>query len=208
MALITDYTSLISEVKVWLRDSNTTDDTVKGWIQLAEARFKRVLATLDNEVTVTSVPSDEFDALPTGFNGLREAFVEGSPNCPLTLITPPQMRSYGNLSGLATYIAIVAGQFEFSPSAEGSTVSYTYVRKLDNLTVGEPTNYLITEDPDIYLSATLAVAQKQLRDDVDFSQHIDIVNSFIQELRDQDKRIKWMSQRKQVGVQPVVANLG
>ena len=31
MALITDFTTLIAEVKLWLNNSNTTDDTVKGF---------------------------------------------------------------------------------------------------------------------------------------------------------------------------------
>lgn len=208
MAQITDYTSLISETKLWLNDSNTTDDTVKGWIQLAEARFKRVLATLDNEVTVTSVPSDEFDTLPTGFNGLVEASIQGTPVNSLIHISASQMSTQGVLVGLPKFIAIISGQFKFNPTAATNTVTYSYFRKLDNLTVGAPTNYLVLEQPDVYLSATLTVAQKFLRDDVDATQHAAIVDSFIAELIEQDGRRKWAGQRKQVGVNPIVGRLG
>jgi len=208
MALITDYPTLISEVKLWLNDSNTSDDTVKGWIQLAEARFKRVLATLDNEVTVTPVPSNEFDTLPTGFNGLVEASIQSTPVNSLIHVTPAQMSTQGLLTGLPKFITIISGQFKFNPTAATNTVTYSYFRKLDNLSDGSPNNYLIDEQPDVYLSATLTVAQKFLRDDVDAAQHAAIVDSFIFELREQDARRKWAGQRKQVGVNPVVGRLG
>lgn len=208
MGLITDFTSLISETKLWLENTNTSDDTVKGWIQLAESKFRRELATLDNEVSVTSVPSDEFDALPVGFNGLREAFIVNAPDRPLTFITPSQMTALGTLSGEPVFIAVVSNQFKFKPSAAGATVTYNYFRKLADLSDASPTNYLILEFPDVYLSATLAVAQKFLRDDVDASQHIALVDQWIQDMQDQDSRRKWAGQVKQIGVNPVVARLG
>jgi len=172
MGRIIDLPTLITEVKAWLNDSTFTDDEIKGWIQMAESSFRRVLATLDNEATVTQVPADEFDTFPTGFNGLREAYVVSAPDNPLELISPAQMRTFGTLSGTPLFIAIHTGKFEFLPSAAGDTVSYTYFRKLDDLTDGSPTNYLILEFPDVYLGGTLAAAQKFLRDDVDVGQWI------------------------------------
>lgn len=207
MALITDFTTLIAEVKLWLNNSNTTDDTVKGFIQLAESKFRRELATLDNEATVTSVPSSDVDPLPTGFNGLREAFVVASPDRPLTQITPAQMTGLGTITGEPQFISVQSDQFKFKPSVSGETVTYTYFRKLDSLSVGSPTNYLILEFPDVYLSGTLAVAQKFLRDDVDASQHIAIVDGWIEDMKSQDMRRKWAGQVKQIGVNPVVARL-
>lgn len=209
MALITDYTSLISEVKLWLVNANTTDDTVKGWIQLAEAKFRRQLKNLDNEDrSRATIPAGLFVALPDDFNGLREAYIISSPNIPLTFITPAQMTSYGTLSGRGLFITVVDGQFKFSPDIEGDEVEVIYFRKLTNLTVGAPTNYLILGEPDVYLSGTLAVAQKFLRDDIDASQHIAIVDGWIEDMRQQSEEQRWSAQRKQVGVNPVVANLG
>jgi len=207
MAQITNLTTLITEVKSWINDSGTSDDTVKGWIQLAESRFRRVLAQLDNEVTITSVPSSELDALPTGFNGLREAYVVGSPNRPLTLISPAQMTRYGDLTGNPVFFSIEAGNFRFNPTASGETVTYTYFRKLDDLTVGSPTNYLILEYPDVYLAGTLTVAQKFLRDDVDAQQFKNIVDEWVEEMEDQDKRRKIAGQKKRVGQNPALGNL-
>lgn len=209
MALITNFTSLISEVKLWLVNANTTDDTVKGWIQLAESKFRRELATLDNEErSRATVPSGAFIALPDGFNGLREAYVIASPNKPLRLITPAQMTDLGGLTGNPTFYSIVDGQFKFSPDIEGDEIEVVYFRKLVSLSTGSPTNYLILDFPDVYLSATLAVAQKFLRDDIDASQHIAIVDGWIQDMKSQDARRKWAGQVKQIGVNPVVARLG
>ena len=209
MALITDFTTLIAEVKLWLNNTNTTDDTVKGFIQLAESKFRRDLATLDNEErSRATVPAGAFIALPDGFNGLREAYVIGSPNKPLIFITPSQMTALGDLTGNPTFMSIVDGQFKFSPDIAGDEVEVIYFRKLPSLSTGSPTNYLILDYPDVYLSATLAVAQKFLRDDVDASQHIAIVDGWIFDMRSQDARRKWAGQVKQIGVNPVVARLG
>jgi len=207
MAQITDLPTLITEVKSWINNSAETDDTVKGWIQLAESRFRRVLAKLDNEVTVDSVPSSEFDALPTGFNGLREAFVAGSPKIPLTLISPAQMTRHGDLTGNGVFFSIEAGNFRFNPSIKGETLTVTYYRKLDDLTDGSPTNYLITEYPDVYLAGTLTVAQKFLRDDVDAQQFKNIVDEWIEEMGGQDLRQKLAGQKKRVGQNPTLGNL-
>ena len=207
MAQITDYTSLTSETKLWLANTNTADETVEGWIQLAESRFRRILSTLNDEVTITSVPASEFDDLPIGFNGLREAVIEGTPPKPLVLVPPAQLSAQGVLNGFPFYIAIISGQFKFNPSAEGETVTYTYSRKLDPLSDGSPTNYLILEYPDVYLSAVLTVAQKFLRDDADAAQHAGIVDGWVEEMRSQDRRIKWNSQQKRMAVNPVVGNL-
>lgn len=209
MAQITDYTSLISEVKLWLVNTATTDDTVKGWIQLAEAKFRRELKTLDNEErSRATVPTGLFIALPDDFNGLREAYTIGSPNKPLMFITPAQMTDYGSLTGNPLFMTVVDGQFKFSPDIAGDEVEVVYYRKLINLTVGAPTNYLLLGEPDVYLSGTLAVAQKFLRDDVDASQHIAIVDGWIADMKAQSEEQKWSGQVKQVGVNPVVARLG
>lgn len=207
MAQITNLATLITEVKSWINDLGTTDDTVKGWIQLAESRFRRMLAKLDNEVTVTSVPLSELDPLPTGFNGLREAYVVGSPNKPLILITPTELTTYGDLTGNPAFFSIEAGNFRFNPSISGETLTVTYFRKLDALTDATPTNYLITEFPDVYLAGTLTVAQKFLRDDVDAQQFKNIVDEWIDEMTSQDFRRKYAGQKKRVGQVPWLGNL-
>lgn len=209
MALITDFTTLIAEVKLWLNDSNTTDDTVKGWIQLAESKFRRELKNLDNEErSRATVPSGGFVALPDDFNGLRQAYVVGSPDEPLIFITPSQLTAYGNLTGNPTFMTVVDGQFKFSPDIAGDEIEVVYFRKLTNLTVAVPTNYLILDYPDVYLSGTLAVAQKFLRDDVDASQHIAIVDDWISDMKQQSEEQRWSGQEKRMGVNPVVARLG
>lgn len=208
MAQITDLPTLITEVKLWLNRSATTDDTVKGWIQLAEDGLRMDLATLDDEErSRATVPSGGYIALPDFFNGLREAYIIDSPNRPLTFITPAQMTSLGITSGNAFYISIQDGQFKFSPAAEGAEIEVIYFRKLTSLTTGAPINSLITNNPSIYLSATLAVAQKFLRDDQDAAQHISIVQNYISSILNQDKRRKYSGQRKAVGVSSIIGRL-
>lgn len=207
MAEITDLPTLITEVKSWINDSGTSDETVKGWIQLAESRFRRKLAKLDNEVTVTSVPSSELDALPSMYNGMREAYVVGSPNRPLTLITPAQMTRHGDLTGEGVFFSIEAGNFRFNPSISGATFSLTYFMGIPALTDGDPTNYLVINYPDVYLAGTLTVAQKFLRDDVDAQQFKLITDEWFDEMSDQDFRRKWAGQKKRVGQNPALGNL-
>lgn len=208
MALITDYASLISEVKLWLNDSSTSDDTVKGWIQLAEDNLRMELATLDDEErTRATVPSGGFIALPDFFNGLREAYIIDSPNRPLVFISPAQMTDLRITNGRAFYISIQDGQFKFSPNAEGEVIEVIYFRKLPRLSDTDTTNSLLINTPSVYLSATLSVAQKFLRDDTDAAQHIALVAGFIDTIKRQDQRRKFSGQGKVVGVNPVVSRL-
>lgn len=208
MAQITTYATLQTEIKRWLNDTSLDDTTVEGWIQLAEASFRRVLATLDNEATVSQVPADTNDTFPTGFNGLREAYISNSPKNPLELISPAQMTTFGDLTGTPRFITIESGQFRFLPSAQGYTVFYTYYRKLDALSDSNTDNYLLLEAPDVYLAQTMLIAQKDLRDDVDVSAWASIVNGWKEELFAQDKRRKIAGQVKRVGLNPSVGALG
>lgn len=207
MARITSYDTLQTEVKSWIRNVNTPDADVEGWIQLAESRFKRVFANFSNELTITTVPSSDLEAIPTGYNGLREAYVQGSPNDPLILITPAQMTALGNLQGVPLYISIQAGNIKFSPSASGSTVVLTYIKQLVELSDSNTDNYLLLEYPDVYLGGVLAVAQKMLRDDQDAVFYINAADVWESEMEKQSNRRRSSSQVRQLGAPPVVGNL-
>jgi len=204
---ITTYGELQTAITNWLnRDPGT--DRVKEFIELAESRFRRILKTLDSEERSQAlVPSGGFVALPDGFNGLRDAYVIGTPNKPLTIIPPTQMTDWGELSGLPWFITVTDGQFRFSPDLSGETVEVIYMRKLASLSDAAPTNYLITDYPDVYLAGSLVQAKGFLKED-DVLVWKAAMDEWEDEMDQQSRDQKYSLARKQVGQNTTIPRLG
>lgn len=205
--MITTYSELQTAITNWLnRDPGT--DRVQEFIELAEAGFRRVLATLDNEErSRATIPSGGFVALPDGYNGLRDAYIIGSPNKPLRLVTPTQMTDFGDLTGDPFLMTVTDGQFKFNPDQEGAEVEVIYYRKLVSLSDTATTNYLITDYPDVYLAGSLVQAKGFLKED-DVLLWKSILDEWKGEMSQQSRDQKYSLSRKQVGQNPVIARLG
>lgn len=205
--MITNYSELQTAITNWLnRDAG--EDRIKEFIELAESGFRRVLKSLDNEVrSIVTVPAGGFVALPDGYNGLRDAYVIGSPNKPLTIVTPTQMTDFGDLTGEPWLMTVTDGQFRFNPDLEGDDVEVIYYRKLESLSDTAATNYLITDYPDIYLAGSLVQAKGFLKED-DALLWKAILDEWKRELSQQSRDQKYSLSRKMVGQNPTIARLG
>lgn len=205
--MISTYSELQTAITNWLnRDPGT--DRVKEFIELAESRFRRVLKDLNNEVRSQAlVPAGGFVALPDGYNGLRDAYVPGTPKKPLTIIPPTQMTDWGDLSGQPWFITVTDGQFRFSPDLSGETVEVIYFRKLISLSDAAPTNYLIDDYNDVYLAGSLIHAKGYLKED-DFSFWKAALTEWEDEMDKQSRDQKYAMARKQVGQNTTIPRLG
>lgn len=205
--MISTYTELQTAIENWL-NRDPGEDRIKEYIELAESRFRRVLKTLDNEVRSQAlVPAGGFVALPDGYNGLKDAYVIGSPNKPLTLITPTQMTDWGELTGDPWFLTVTDGQFRFNPDLSGETIEIIYIRKLESLSDAAPTNYLIDDYNDVYLAGSLVHAKGYLKED-DFTFWKAALTEWEEEMDQQSRDQKWAMSRKKVGQNTTIARLG
>lgn len=205
--MITNYSELQAAIVNWLnRDPGT--DRVKEFIHLAEAGFRRVLKTLDNEVrSRATVPTGGFVALPDDYNGIRDIYTIGNPNRPLTIVSPSQLTDWGNLTGDPYYATVVDGQFKFNPDIAGEEVEVVYYRKLTPLSDTQTTNYLIDEYPDVYLAGALVQAKGYLKED-DVTLWLNVLNQWVSEMDQQSKDQKYAAARKRVGQNTTIQRLG
>lgn len=168
MALST-YTELQASVASWLNRSDLTAQ-IADFIALAEAVLKR---RLRRKTVRASVPvASASVSLPTDCAELRSiSFVSSSlyRDLPIRIGTPEQLaetRARSAPTGRPIAAAVIAGQLVFAPAPDAVyTADLTYFQQLTPLSVGAPTNTLLTEAPDAYLFGALLQSAPYLEHD-------------------------------------------
>ncbi|WP_340672562.1 phage adaptor protein [Bradyrhizobium ottawaense] len=177
MTTITDYTTLQAAVVEYLaREQDTTlVARVPGFIQLAEAKFNRLLfcRQMENRATAlidTGSSEPEFISLPSDFQTMRRirlSSVEGKP-C-LEYRSGTQMDEYrasiANASSQPAYFTILGDEIELVPTPDAAyTVEMVYRKTVPDLATNS-TNWLLTMAPDAYLYGALLEAAPYIKAD-------------------------------------------
>jgi len=159
MALST-YTELKTSIANWLNRSDLTDEIADDFIKLVESEYNsklriRKMLTSDTSFTIDS----ELETLPTGFLQVRDFYiVSGSTKYSLTYMPPTQMDQIrgGSTSGRPTVYTILGDNFRFAPTPDGTyTATINYYKAITALSGSDPTNYILTNHPGIYLYGSL-----------------------------------------------------
>jgi hypothetical protein len=156
---IENYDDLQDEILEWM--DRTGDSAAEArapkWILLAESWFNRELRTPDMEHSVTFSIADEDTPLPSDYLAMRAIYQETEPDLPLNGMSPDQLRrDFGGQTGIPQAYSIVGGGIRVAPVPE-TEMLYTmdYFKRLDNLSITAPANWLLQQAPDLYLFASL-----------------------------------------------------
>lgn len=166
MALDT-YANLKTSIAGWLNRSNLTA-VIPDFITLAEARFNREIRAPEMETRASVAASSEYVALPTGFLGMRSIYLAGSPDRPLDYFAPQHLKTLRaeTAAGQPAAYTIVDDQLLLVPAPSASpTLEMVYFAKIPALSDANTTNWLLTDHPDLYLSASLAAAEAYIWND-------------------------------------------
>jgi hypothetical protein len=160
---ISTHAELLTAVNSWLDVSSSdwatnqaTDLVMLGekWIN-AKVRSPEMEATLGATVSAAGIA-----AAPTGFLGLKYAYVESSGEAvPLRSVPPEQVygrypaRTEGTTPAIVAY---TAGNFICGPAGVGSVLKGVYYKRQGPLS--SATYDLFTNHPDLFLFAALAEA--------------------------------------------------
>ena len=170
MAIAT-YTDLKAAIADWLNRGDL-DQQIPDFITLAEAtlnkviRHSRMVATTTLSISAnaqkTTAPTDMLE--PIMFQ------VATDPDYPIEQVSVPQLiilrRHRMRATGTPRFFALVGRNIEVSPSpASLTSVELTYYQALTALSGGNPTNWLLTYDPDLYLYTSLMHAAPFLKDE-------------------------------------------
>lgn len=171
MAVISGYTTLLSEVANWLARGDLTS-AIPGFVQGFEEDF---LSDPENhgpwmESALSVSLSNNVAAVPSDYLGLRIAYFSGYQ--PLERVTIEQLykrypRGAGS-SGNARFIARNRSNFEFGPEGTSGTLLGTYYAKpvlLRSFSADAAAHFLIVNFPQLCLYGTLLQAMPYLKDD-------------------------------------------
>ena len=173
---ITNYTDLQTTIADFLnRDDLTT--VIPTFIQLAETQFNRDIrhwqmetrtaGTQNAGVEYMAVPADWIETIRMHVTDLATS---ASSN-PITMISRDQMADirYKNndAAGKNPFAYTHAdGQFQLYPTPpQNVDIELLYYAKIPSLSAGNPTNWLITNAPDVYLYGALLHSSPYLAED-------------------------------------------
>ena len=190
---ISNYSELQTAVANWL-DRDDLAARIPEFITLCEARFNRTLRirameTLD--ISVDTVGGTSTVALPTGYVQMRDISLITSPITQLQYLTPEIMNrlNAGSLTGKPETYTIIANNILFGPTPDAAyDISMLYYKTFDALTDAAPTNWVITNAPDVYLYGALLEAEPFLMNDQRVQLWATALTQSITTLQEQDNK--------------------
>ena len=190
---ISNYSELQTAVANWL-DRDDLAARIPEFIALCEARFNRSLRirameTLD--ISVDTVSGTSTVALPTGYVQMRDISLITSPITQLQYLTPEIMNrlNAGSFTGKPETYTIIANNILFGPTPDAVyDISMLYYKTFDALTDAAPTNWVITNAPDVYLYGALLEAEPFLMNDQRVQLWATALTQSITTLQEQDNK--------------------
>jgi len=201
MALDT-YSELQAAIIRWAMRTGDTEFAaeVPTFIELAESRINRTLRVSDMETTTTTTLDDDGAMdLPEDFLELRAFLGSGSPQYSLAPVTPAFAADEyaGAGAGTSYSYAIVGNNLTTFPAGTGDA-TLTYFAKVPALSDEEPTNWLLTKAPEVYLYGALMESAPYLMDDQRTVGWGTLFQKAIDDLHSQDRGARYSNVRARV----------
>ena len=166
---ISTYTELQTEIANFLNRDDLTA-AIPTFIRLAEAKMNRDLRHWRMEKRSTANLDTQFTALPVDFIAPIRLHLNTSATKVLELAGINEISKLradaSNTLGEPSFYALSDGAIEAFPTPDGSyNLEILYYGALDALNSGNPTNWVLTNYPDVYLYGTLLHSAPYLMDD-------------------------------------------
>ena len=157
---ISNYTELQAAIESWIKRSDLTA-MVPDFIRLAEARINRVFLprSIETETELTMTVGSRFVPVPADMiNPVALWLKAWIPRTRLTQRLPEELPVKTNVTGYAQYWAIDNGNIAFDVLAYAASAFDFRYTATATLSVANPTNYTLTNNPDLYLWGALVEA--------------------------------------------------
>jgi hypothetical protein len=163
---LSTYAGLVASIQAWMVRADLSG-TADDFIDLFEAWANRNLRVRQMEAEATST-AEEYIALPTDFLELRDIQYMGSPTVQLEYLTPELSDKWysSGESGIPKFYTMVGNQIRLvpPPSSSDTNVRISYWQKIEALSSGNTTNWLLEDYPDAYLYGSLMHARVFVQD--------------------------------------------
>lgn len=164
---LTNYSELQTSVKNWIKRADL-DSLIPDFITLCEAKFNRRLRISTMESRVTATLDQQYEVVPTDFLEMRSLQITGVHGTSLSYQTPENFnRAYKtNDTGTPIFYTIIDGTIGFAPAPSMSyTMEMVYFKRIPALSGAAPTNWMLTNHPDVYLYGSLAETEANIKND-------------------------------------------
>jgi len=161
MAEPQDYAALQACLLAWL-DDNDANINPAECIGLAERRLSRLLNVPEMEATTTLDASVAMIDLPPDFREVRECTLDISPRTPLepTSLAALRLHYPSSRMGQPQVYAISGSSLLIAPAPDAAyTIRLVYKQAIPGLSDSSPVNWLLTKHSDLYVAASLAMAE-------------------------------------------------
>lgn len=188
---ISDLNDLIVEVRDEMDDDAFAVDKIYRAITRAEAMFNRKLRCPKMETEYQLAVTSEQTELPVDFLQLRAVYAEGSPDNPLDSLSPAGLRQrYQGVAGTPKAYAIENRRLIVGPVGD-ATATLVYYARIPSLTEANPSNWLLDENPDLYLHQVLAILFNKIGDSERAAANATYAAELLASINDSGKKNRW-----------------
>lgn len=168
---ITNYTNLQTTIESWLNRADLTQQ-IPDFIALAEATLNKVLrhSRMISTDTLSLTANSQRVAVPTDMLEPIYLQVTNTPASPLEQVAPHQLvmlrRARLVSTGTPRFFAIIGRFIEVAPiNSSITSLDLTAYKEIPALSGGNPSNWVLQYNPDLYLYTALLHAAPFLQDD-------------------------------------------
>lgn len=181
---IVDYASLKTAVGNWMTRTDVVGEA-EDFIALGEAGLNRELNPVEVDVALTGVAGSR--SIDISSQNMVEpiALFLAVPDCDEVLITPKTDGTfpYLNSSGRPSFWAIDGSNIDFDRPLDQAYPFRFRIRQRFCLSNANPTNWLLTNHPDLYLSASIVWGGFFIQDDAAAARWATILNTALPSVR-------------------------
>ena len=168
MAIAT-YNDLVSSVNNWIHrpDLGSLIPDVIGLVE-ASVNNGRLFREMETITTSTITAGNNYITLPTDYISALSVKIDQTVLELVSLQTLQEYNLSGGYSGQTQFYSIVSNKMYFSPTVNSDTaisVDLIYYAKIPALTSANPTNWLLSKAPGVYLYGALFELCSYIMDD-------------------------------------------
>lgn len=203
---ISTYSELKQAIQDWMDRSDISGNTA-DMITLAEASLNRLLKTVETDVTLTGTINSRSISISTYKVTYPIALFINDPTRYTEIELVQRVDGsfpYASIAGYPSNWAIDGTNIDFNCLLDQAyTFRFRYVGRFA-LSDAAPTNELLTNHPDIYLSACIVWGGLYVADDAVIARYAGPLTEFVRER----KRLEEENRRGKLTVDPALAIIG
>lgn len=188
MTTISTYSTLQTAIADQIHRTDLTTQ-IPRFIELAESLIFRELA-LNELIASATGTATETIAFPADFGSIaRLELVSGSVRYTLDYTSPNGIEQLTSSTGMPTRYTMETNEIRLIPAPAGTmTYALFYHPSIDPLSSTNTTNWILTNAPDLYLSASCAEACRYMEDDAGLAKYQQQTGGLLDAVRRKDER--------------------